>query len=67
VLEAQARTTNAGRRAVATAKASGWWMIYDDVDDLVEPGDLAAALDAAPPARSARDGFPSSGRNRMPW
>jgi uncharacterized protein YdeI (YjbR/CyaY-like superfamily) len=66
-LESQGRMTDAGRRAVETAKANGWWNIYDSVDDLIEPADLAEALDASPGARSAWDGFPASARKQMLW
>jgi uncharacterized protein YdeI (YjbR/CyaY-like superfamily) len=66
-LEAQGRMTDAGRRAVEVAKANGWWTIYDPVEDLLEPDELAAALDASPPARAAWDGFPPSARKQMLW
>jgi uncharacterized protein YdeI (YjbR/CyaY-like superfamily) len=66
-LEAQGRMTDAGRRAVETAKANGWWTIYDTVEDLVEPEDLAAALDASPAARAAWGTFPPSARKQMLW
>lgn len=66
-LEAQGRMTDAGRRAVDTAKANGWWTIYHDVEDLVEPDDLTRALDASPNARAAWDGFPASARKQMLW
>jgi len=66
-LEAQGRMTDGGRRAVERAKANGWWTIYDDVEDLVEPVDLAAALDASPAARTTWDGFPPSARKQMLW
>ncbi len=66
-LEAQGRMTDAGRRAVDVAKANGWWTIYDPVEDLLEPDELAAALDASPPARRAWDGFPPSARKQMLW
>jgi hypothetical protein len=48
-LEAQGRMTDAGRQAVEVAKANGWWTIYDAVEDLREPDDLADALDASRP------------------
>ena len=64
-LEAAGRMTDAGRRAVAVAQANGWWTILDPVEDLVVPPDLAAALDAAPAARAAWDGFPPSARKQM--
>jgi uncharacterized protein YdeI (YjbR/CyaY-like superfamily) len=66
-LEAQGRMTDAGRRTVEVAKGNGWWTIYDPVEDLLEPDDLAEALDASPPARSAWDGFPPSARKQMLW
>jgi uncharacterized protein YdeI (YjbR/CyaY-like superfamily) len=66
-MEAQGRMTDAGRRAIAVAKANGWWMLYDTVEDLIEPDDLTAALDASPAARTAWDGFPPSARKQMLW
>lgn len=66
-MEAQGRMTDAGRRAIEVAKANGWWMLYDTVEDLIEPDDLTAALDASPAARSAWDGFPPSARKQMLW
>ena len=66
-LEARGRMTDAGRRAVELAKASGWWTIYDPVEDLIEPDDLAAALADSPQARTAWDGFPPSARKQMLW
>jgi uncharacterized protein YdeI (YjbR/CyaY-like superfamily) len=66
-LEARGLMTEAGRRAVEVAKANGWWTIYDAVEDLVEPDDLATALDASRPARAAWDRFPPSARKQMLW
>ena len=66
-LEAQGRMTDGGRKAAEVAKANGWWTIYDPVEDLVEPDELAAALDASPAARRAWDGFPPSARKQMLW
>jgi uncharacterized protein YdeI (YjbR/CyaY-like superfamily) len=66
-LEAEGRMTEAGRRAVEIAKANGWWLLYDSVDDLLEPDDLAAAIDASPQARAHWDGFPPSARKQMLW
>jgi len=59
--------TDAGRAAVAVAKGNGWWTIYEPVEDLIEPEDLAAALDAAPEAREHWDRFPPSARKGMLW
>lgn len=66
-LEAQGRMTDAGRRAVAVAKANGWWTIYDAVEDLLEPYDLAGALNASPAARASWETFPPSARKQMLW
>jgi uncharacterized protein YdeI (YjbR/CyaY-like superfamily) len=66
-MEAQGRMTDAGRRAVEVAKANGSWTIYDAVEDLLEPDDLRAALDASAAARTAWDSFPPSARKQMLW
>lgn len=66
-MEAEGLMTDAGRRAVAVAKENGWWTIFDPVEDLIEPDDLAAALDAVPDARRHWDGFPPSVRKAMLW
>jgi uncharacterized protein YdeI (YjbR/CyaY-like superfamily) len=66
-LEAQGRMTDAGRRAVEVARTNGSWTIYDAVEDLFEPADLAEALDARPAARTAWDTFPPSARKQMLW
>jgi uncharacterized protein YdeI (YjbR/CyaY-like superfamily) len=66
-LVAQGRMTDAGRRAVEVARANGWWTIYDAVEDLLEPDDLAGALNASPDARAAWDTFPPSARKQMLW
>lgn len=64
-LEAAGLMTDAGRRSVAVAQANGWWTILDPVEDLIEPPELAAALDAVPAARAAWDAFPPSPRKQM--
>lgn len=66
-LEEQGLMTPAGWRAVEVAKANGWWTIYDPVEDLLEPDELAAALSAVPAARAHWDGFPPSARKMMLW
>jgi len=40
-----------GLEAVAVAKRNGAWNYLDDVENLVEPADLASALDASPATR----------------
>ena len=57
-----------GRAVVDEAKASGAWTLLDDIEDLVEPPDLAAALDADPEARRQWDAFPRSPkRDALVW
>ena len=50
----------AGLAAVDQAKASGAWTSLDDIENLIEPDDLRAALDASPAARGYWDAFPRS-------
>jgi uncharacterized protein YdeI (YjbR/CyaY-like superfamily) len=52
----------AGRRCVDAAKADGSWSLLDDVEDLVVPPDLDAALRARPPARQRWDALSRSVR-----
>ena len=66
-MEAAGLMADAGRRAADAARANGWWTILDSVEDLVEPAELAAALDADTAARNAWDGFPPSARKQMLW
>ena len=62
LLEESGEMTDAGRRAIEAAKASGAWTILDNAEAGVEPDDLAAALDAVPAARAHWDAFPRSAR-----
>ncbi len=41
------------------------WTLLDDVENLVVPDDLAAALAAQPPGRQNWDAFPRSARRAM--
>jgi len=66
-MEAAGLMTDAGRRAVAIAQQNGRWTIYDSVEDLVEPRELTAALDASPPARQQWDACPASAKKAMLW
>ena len=61
-LEAAGRMASPGRAVVEAAKASGTWTALDDVENLVEPAELTAALDAKPEARRNWDAFPRSAR-----
>jgi uncharacterized protein YdeI (YjbR/CyaY-like superfamily) len=66
-MEAAGLMTDAGRGAIERARSNGWWTILDPVEDLVEPDDLSAALDAEPTARIAWDTFPPTARKAMLW
>ena len=61
-LEREGRLEPAGRAAVEAARANGSWSLYDEVDALTVPEDLAAELDARPGAREQWDAFPPSAR-----
>lgn len=59
-LLAEGRMAPAGIAAVAAARANGAWTALDEVEELREPDDLRAALDAVPAARHSWDAFPPS-------
>ena len=61
-LRAEGRLEPAGAEAVRVAQQNGSWTMYDDVEKLVVPDDLAAALDAAPGARATWDRSSDSAR-----
>jgi uncharacterized protein YdeI (YjbR/CyaY-like superfamily) len=61
-LEAAGLMAGPGRQAVERARADGTWTALDAVEALEVPPDLAAALDALPPARAHWDAFPRSVR-----
>jgi uncharacterized protein YdeI (YjbR/CyaY-like superfamily) len=54
-LQQKGLMTSAGQRLIDAAKADGSWAFLDDIDALIEPDDLVAALDASPVARAAWD------------
>jgi len=64
-LTAEGRMTPAGLAVIEQAKRDGTWTLLDDVEDLVVPDDLAAAFDAAPPARANWDAFSRSARRAI--
>ncbi len=67
-LEAEGRMHDAGRAAIAASKAQGLWDFFDDVDALIVPDDLRAALDATPGAGAFFDAAaPSYRRNVLRW
>jgi uncharacterized protein YdeI (YjbR/CyaY-like superfamily) len=61
-LDAAGRMAAPGRAVVEAAKASGTWNALDDVENLVEPAELKAALEATPEGRQNWDAFPRSTR-----
>ena len=67
-LRAAGRMAPAGLAAIEAAEADGSWTALDDVEELVEPDELAAALDAEPRARAEWDAFPRSAkRGILEW
>ncbi len=59
-LEAAGLLLPRGSAVIEAARADGSWAKLDDVENLVEPADLVAALDADPAARATWDAFPRS-------
>ena len=55
----------AGLAAIERAKADGSWTVLDGPEHLEVPPDLAAALDANPPAAELFAAFPPSARKLM--
>ena len=55
----------AGLAAIDEAKRNGSWTMLDDIENLVVPDDMAAALDDRPPARTNWDAFNRSPRRAM--
>ena len=58
-LTAAGLMTPAGQRVIDAARADGSWSRLDDVENLVVPDDLAAALDSRPPAVGTGTHFPA--------
>ena len=59
------RMTPAGMRAIERAKTNGSWEVLDGAERLEIPADLAAALEACPPAAANFDAFPPSARKML--
>jgi len=67
-IEADGRMTDAGRAMIEAARADGSWTLLDDVDNLVVPPDLAAALAGHAGAREQWEAFtPAARRNILGW
>jgi uncharacterized protein YdeI (YjbR/CyaY-like superfamily) len=65
-LTSQGLMRPAGLAAIDAAMANGSWTILDEVDALVVPSDLAAAL-AADPAAANFEALPASARRAFLW
>lgn len=61
------RMTPSGMRVIEAAKADGSWSMQDAAHALIEPAELATALDAKPEARRQWDAFPRSPRRALIW
>jgi len=57
----------AGLAKIDAAKRDGSWEIYDAVEDLVIPDDLAAALAAVPGASAGFDALGVTARKQLLW
>jgi uncharacterized protein YdeI (YjbR/CyaY-like superfamily) len=64
----EGRVAAPGLDAIKRSKRDGTWLAMPEVDALVVPEDLAAALEAAPPAEATFAAVsPSSRRNMLRW
>ncbi|MGP1375422.1 MAG: YdeI/OmpD-associated family protein [Almyronema sp.] len=63
----QGLMTTAGQAKIDQAQADGSWTIYDDIEDLIVPADLAAALAANPTAKTYFEAFSDSSKKGILW
>ncbi len=66
-LSKQGLMTPAGMRAVQAAKANGSWTVADEVEEMVVPPDLAAALAKDKAAQGYFERFPESSKKAVLW
>ncbi len=67
-LIADGRMTDAGLKSIAASKGNGLWDYWADVDALIVPDDLRAALDGTPiAARNFDQSAQSYRRNLLRW
>jgi len=66
-LIAEGLMTDAGLAAIRAAQADGSWSMQDAAEALIEPPELAIALDANPDARRQWDVFSRSPRRALIW
>ncbi|MGC3993684.1 MAG: YdeI/OmpD-associated family protein [Propionicimonas sp.] len=64
-LEREGRLQPAGLAEIEKAKANGLWTVFDSVEALEEPEELAVALDADPVARATWDAYPAGVRKMV--
>ena len=64
-LIAKGRMAPAGLAAIERAKSNGSWTVLDSVERGEVPSDLAAALEARPPAAANFAAFPTGARKRI--
>ena len=57
----------AGQAKIDAAKADGSWALLDDVEAMLVPDDLAAALDGIAGARNAYEGFTPGVKRGLLW
>jgi uncharacterized protein YdeI (YjbR/CyaY-like superfamily) len=66
-LIAAGRMADAGLAAIRAAQLDGSWSMQDAAEALIEPDELASALEANPAARRQWDAFPPSPRRALIW
>ena len=66
-LSAEGLMAPAGLRMVETAQANGSWTVYDEIEDVVIPADLGAALAADETAQGFFERFPESSKKAILW
>lgn len=63
----EGRMMEPGARMVAAAQSNGAWTVYDEIEALVIPPDLAAALSDNETAQTCFDNFPPSSKKNILW
>jgi uncharacterized protein YdeI (YjbR/CyaY-like superfamily) len=66
-LAREGRMTPAGRAAIDRAQSDGSWSQTDEIDALIVPADLAAALAGDRQARAAYEALPDSAKKQYLW
>ena len=61
------KMTPAGLKCIEVAKKNGCWTIYDEIEDLVVPDDLKAALEENPTAQKYFEAFSNSSKKNILW